>query len=111
MLMIDKTFEVITEESAENGESSDSGYSAINERVSFRELVNLMAEKYIYPSQRPVAKNTHVWFTSEADQDYCTGDYRSESIHFSRDNPPFKAKYWIKAMVFARHLRDRRLAA
>jgi len=109
--MIDKTFEVITEESAENGESSDAGFSAINEKVSFRDLVNLMAEKYTHPSQYPVARSTRVWFTSEVDQDYRTGEYRSESIHFSSDNPTFKAKYWIKAMGFAGYLRDQRVAA
>ena len=30
-----------------------------------------------------------------------TGEYRSESIHFSPDNPSRKAKYWVKAMQLA----------
>lgn len=101
MLLIDKTFEIVTEESAESGEVDDAGYSAINERVTFRELVEMMRDSYIHASQFPVTRSTRVWFTSELEQDYKTGEYRNESIHFSESNPASKAKYWIKAMKCA----------
>ena len=101
MLLIDKTFEIITEESAENGEVEDAGFSAVNESVSFRELVDMIRNKYFHSSQYPASRTTHVWFTSESEQDYITGEHRSESIHFSRNNPARKAKYWIKAMQLA----------
>ena len=101
MILIDKTFEIITEESAESGEVEDAGFSAINLRVSFRELVDLMRREYIHASQYPVTRSTRIWFTSESNQDYRTGDYRNESIHFSESNPKHKAKYWIKAMQYA----------
>jgi len=101
MLLIDKTFEVVTEESAEHGEVEDTGFSAINESVSFRELVCMLRERFIHPSQSPASRTTRVWFTSESEHDYRTGEYRDESIHFSSDNPVRKAKYWIKAMQCA----------
>ena len=101
MLLIDKTFEIVTEESAESGDVEDAGFSAINERVTFRELVDMMRDSYIHASQFPVIRSTRVWFTSEANQDYMTGEYRSESIHFSESNPRHKAKYWVKAMKCA----------
>lgn len=101
MILIDKTFEIVTEESAESGEVEDAGFSAINERVTFRELVEMMRDSYIHASQFPVIRSTRVWFTSESNQDYRTGEYRSESIHFSESNPAIKAKYWIKAMKCA----------
>jgi hypothetical protein len=101
MLLIDKTFEIVTNESAEHGEVEDAGFSAIGEKYTFRELVLILKGLYVHPSQSPANRSTHVWFTSESEQDYMTGDYRSESIHFSPDNPSRKAKYWIKAMQLA----------
>ena len=98
MLLVDKTFEVVTHDSAENGEVEDAGFSAVGESYTFRELVSLLKSIYIHPSQSPVTRSSRIWFTSEAEQDYMTGEYRSESIHYSADNPNRKAKYWIKAM-------------
>ena len=101
MLLVDKTFEIVTNESAEHGDVEDAGFSAIGERVTFAELVNALKHEFIHASQSPANRSTHVWFTSESEQDYMTGEYRSESIHFSPDNPSRKAKYWIKAMQLA----------
>ena len=101
MILVDKTFEIVTEKSAELGDVADAGFSAINLRVGFRELVDMIRREYIHASQYPVTRSTRVWFTTESDQDYITGDYRSESIHFSESNPRHKAKYWIKAMKCA----------
>jgi sugar-specific transcriptional regulator TrmB len=105
MILIDKTFETVTYESAEDGEAEDSGFSAINEQVSFRELVEMMRREYIHSSSSPVQKSIRDWFTNEAEQDYRTGEYRSESIHFSSDNHQRKAKYWIKAMACAGYIK------
>ena len=93
MLLIDKTYEVVTHESAENGEVEDAGFSAIGEPITFAELVNALKHEFRHASQSPANRSTHIWFTSESEQDYMTGDYRSESIHFSPDNPSRKAKY------------------
>jgi hypothetical protein len=101
MIKIDKTYEVITEESAEHGGVSDSGFSAIGEEYTFRELVEAFQRLYVHPSQSPANRSGRVWFTSESEQDYMTGEYSSESIHFSRENPSRKEKYWVKAMQFA----------
>jgi hypothetical protein len=98
MILVDKTFEVVTHESAEHGEVEDAGFSAVNEGVTFRELVEMMRREYTHPSMSPVHRSTRVWFTNEPEEDYRTGEYRSESIHFSHDNPARKTKYWIKAM-------------
>lgn len=101
MILIDKTFEIVTNESAENGEAEDSGFSAIGEHLTFAELVDALKHKFIHPSQSPADRSTDVWFTTESEQDYMTGEYRSESIHFSSDNPSRKRKYWVKAMELA----------
>lgn len=97
MLLIDRTFETIDDESAEHGEAKDQGFSAINEPVTFRELIDLI-RSHCHASQSPANPSPLVWFTNESEQDYTTGEWTSESIHYSRDNPARKAKYWIKAM-------------
>lgn len=101
MIKVDKTFEIVTESSAEHGEVYDSGFSAIGEQCTFRELVLILKGIYVHPSQSPANRSSRVWFTSEPEQDYRTGEYRTESIHFSPDNPARKVKYWIKAMQLA----------
>lgn len=101
MILIDKVYEIVTEESAQEGEIEESGFSVQNEPVSFRELVDMLKGEFIHASQSPVTHSTSAWFTSESEQDYTTGEYRSESIHFSRENPTRKAKYWIKALQCA----------
>ena len=101
MILVDKTFEIFTHESAEHGAIEDGGFAAVNEAITFRELVEMMRREYTQPSMSPVHRSTWVWFTNEPEEDYRTGEYRSESIHFSPCNPQRKAKYWIKAMACA----------
>ena len=101
MILIDKTFEIVTHESADHGEIEDGGFSSINEPITFRELVTALKRDFIHASQSPVTHSTRVWFTTESEQDYKTGEYRNESIHFSPSNPTRKVKYWIKAMQAA----------
>ncbi len=101
MILIDKTYEIVTHESAEHGEIENGGFSSVNESISFRELVDALKSEFIHASQSPVTRSTRVWFTSESEQDYRTGEYRNESIHFSPSNPARKVKYWFKAMQTA----------
>lgn len=97
MILISKTYEIVTHESAQDGESAENGFEFENVEYSFRELVEEM-RNYSEPSQMPNDGNTHVWLTSEAEQDYQTGDYTSYSLHYSRENKPRHAKYWKWAM-------------
>ena len=97
MLLIDRTFETIDEDSAEAGEAKENGFRAVNEPVTFRELVDLI-KAHPHASQSPANPSPWVWFTTEAEQDYRTGEWTSESIHYSRDNPDRCAKYWAWAM-------------
>jgi hypothetical protein len=57
---------------------------------------------------RPASGETYEWLTSYAEQDFRTGAYESESIHFCRSNPPRLAKYWRKAMEAAGILKSNR---
>jgi hypothetical protein len=53
MLLVDKTFEIVTNESAENGEVEDAGFSAIGEKYTFRELVLILKSLYVHPVTIP----------------------------------------------------------
>ena len=97
MILISRTFEVVTPESAESGESADSGFLAESESVSFRELVSLMRD-YPNPSCYPPRGESYEWLSSHPETDYRDASETTESLHFSRENPPRRLKYWRKAM-------------
>lgn len=100
MLLISKTYCTITSESAENGESAEQGYIFENAEYSFRDLVDAMQE-YSNPSSYPPSGSIYGWLSNNPETDYQTGDEITESIHFSKDNPARKQKYWAKAMYAA----------
>lgn len=99
MILINKTCEIITEESAENGEAAERWMDYENAEFSFRELVNDL--KGLEPSQSPITNPENTWFTSYGDMDYINGEYENYSLHYSRDNPKKNLKYWIAAIKAA----------
>jgi hypothetical protein len=100
MILINKTYSIVTPESAENGEDSDSGFLSENEKVTFRELVNLM-QGFPLPSCSQSSGEAWEWLTSYPETDFQTGEEETQSLHFSRQNGPWKEKYWKKAMQMA----------
>ena len=68
--------------------------------MTFRELVMLMRD-YPMPSCSPASGATYEWLNDHPEQDYRTGEIHERSMHFSRSNPPRRAKYWRKAMLAA----------
>lgn len=100
MIKLSKTYEIVTHESAEHGEASEHGFIFENESYTFKELVSLMRD-YNNTSCSPATGGIFEWLSSHADINYITGDETIESIHYSAENEPKKAKYWRKAMVLA----------
>ena len=101
MIYVHQTFEVITPESAEDGEAASSGFEFQDMPHTFRQLVELM-EAHPEPSQWPCTQpGAWVWFTSEDDTDPRTGEARRTSIHFSKKNDARALKYWAKAYACA----------
>lgn len=97
MIIISRTFEVVTPESAEDGEAAESGFLAESESVTFKELVSLM-ESHPNPSCHPPSGEACEWLSSHPETDYRDASETTESLHFSRENPPRRLKYWRKAM-------------
>lgn len=106
MILISRTFDIVTPESAENGESADSNLLAESESVTFRELVSLMREHPV-ASCYPTRGETYEWLSTYPSQDYRDCSETTESLHYSRENPPRMAKYWRKAMRAAGLIRSR----
>lgn len=99
MLLISKTYEIITEESAENGEAEESGFVWENSPCEFREVVRYL--EGAEPSQSPITNVAQVWFTHYGEQEYITGDYENVSYFYSKQNPPKNLKHWKAAIIAA----------
>lgn len=61
MLLLSKTFEVITEESAENGDAESRGFEWEAVECSVREAADYL--RHCEPSQSPIIDPARVWFT------------------------------------------------
>jgi hypothetical protein len=107
MLLINQTFQTVTPESAVDGDFADSGFVLINEPVTFRDLVSLMQD---HPeSSCGGVGSIWDWYSSYGTINYRTGEERTTSIHYSRQNPPRNEKYWRKAALYVeRKQRERR---
>ena len=100
-ILIHRTYSEVTPESAENGETSDSGFIIENEPCTFRELVDYF-DTHREPSCAPARGDTDEWYSSGYEvQDYSTGEERETTIHYSRKNPARMEKYWRKAAIVA----------
>ena len=97
MILISRTFDTVTPESAESGDVAESGFLVESESVTFRELVSLM-ESHPNPSCHPPRGETYEWLSSYPETNYHDCSETTESLHYSRENPPRMAKYWRKAM-------------
>ena len=100
MILISRTFDVVTPESAEDGESAESGFLVESESVTFRELVSLMRAHPV-ASCYPARGEAFEWLSTYPETDYRDASERTESIHFDRENSPRLMKYWRKAMIFS----------
>ena len=108
-ILINRTYAETTPESAEIGDYSDSGFIEQDQKVTFKELVELMRD-YPNPSASPHDGSTDVWFSTYwFVTDYRTNTDREESLHYSHNNTPNCAKYWKAACKAAKLIKERRL--
>lgn len=100
MILVSKTYEVITQESAQDGDADECGFVYEDCEMSFKELVDTMRE-YSEPSCSPCKGDIYTWLTQHGEMDYETGDHENFSLHYSRKNASKNAKYWKLAMIAA----------
>lgn len=94
-ILLSKTYEVITPESAEAGDAEERGFVFERQEFEHEEVVRML--KGTSPSSFPIVCGEHTWFTSYGEQDV-QGNVKNESIHFCRDQPPAALERWIAAI-------------
>ena len=103
MILCNVTFSIVTEESAADGDCAECGMFSENIPFTFRELVEWMQGGEA--SACPASGDCHEWVAQDQGETrvyFERGEREERSIHYSRDNPPHKAKYWGRAMRAAR---------
>lgn len=98
MILISKTYSIVTPESAENGDIAESGFVFERKPCTFKELVHLMWA-HRNPSCWPCTGDPATWLSGEPETDYETGEETTESIHYARGQPAHNARYWRLAMI------------
>ena len=102
MILINRFYEIVTEESSEHGEAESAGELARNEPVTFRELVSML--RYGEVSHWHASGNVQEWITQDQGETrayFERGERESHSIHYSHENPARKERYWRLAFVAA----------
>lgn len=99
MLLISKTYEIITEESSEQGESAENGFIFEDSEYTVREIAKEI--RGLFPSQFPIKDIAHVWFTDYGSQDCETGNVENTALHYSYNNSKNNLKYWRAAILAA----------
>jgi hypothetical protein len=86
-MRISRTYEIITPESAENGEAADAGFVEQDADYSFRRLMREAREGGWESSQYPLpdseADFAQVWLTRYGEADFRTMETENVSIHFA----------------------------
>lgn len=95
-IQLSQTYEIVTEESAQDGEAADSGFDWQDVAYSFRDTVELIkSEGFNVPSCSPGVPG---WLSTEVIQDrayFERGEHRTLSLHPGRDAR--SQRYWEKA--------------
>lgn len=102
MILINRAYSIVTEESAAFGEHAESGMLAENESVTFRELVDML--RYGESSCSPATGETFEWVAhdqGETQEFIERGEREERTIHYSRANPARNARYWRLAFIAA----------
>ena len=107
MFTVTRCFEVVTPESAENGDIADSGIQG-DEKFAFRELVDAVRGGQL--SSCPVRRRDIDaataggyldWVILPSDTNYQTGEETTETLHLSRNTRPSDIRRWYRALEYA----------
>lgn len=93
MIILSQTYQTVTPESAEDGELSDSGYEWAGAPHGFRETVELIRSGGF--TQRPDSHGVPRWLSTDAEEDFRTGESTTRSLHPEGDAR--SQRYWAKA--------------
>jgi len=92
-IKISKTYEIVTHDSAENGDTSESGFICEDAEYSFSELVYAMEREGFYKPNR--SHGCPDWVSTYPEQNFRDGSYTIYSLHPGKDARSLR--YWEKA--------------
>ena len=100
MLLISENYQIVTPESAENGDYEEIGSNFLNEPFTFKELVDYIErEGFAYPSSSHVTKDCrNIWIETREDHNFITGESLYKTLHLTSSDPR-AVKYWHKALL------------
>lgn len=106
LLTVTRCYDVVTPESAEQGDTADSGRVYEHREMSFRDLVRELRDFQGVScspcSESDVRRFPHTWAVQhDGSIDYRTGECRTESLHVECADSPRVARWWAKALRVA----------
>ena len=109
--LVSKTYEVVTPESAEDGDFADNGFVFEDEVMDRSDVVReLRRGGYIHPSSSSLQMLR--WVSTEEEQDYSDGSYTSYSLHIQAlAGPEIDADTWKSLLEEAGLLSGMHLSA
>lgn len=95
-IILSQSYEIVTEESAQDGEVAERGFDWEGVPHTFRETVDMIKnDGFIHPSD---SEGVPRWITSEVIQDsayFEDGEHRTITLHPASDQR--SQRYWAKA--------------
>lgn len=101
-IILSQTFEVVTPESAEQGEAAERGYNWQDVPHSFKEVVDLIQDGGF--SNPDSSHGVPRWLSDNGEPDIESGAVETKSIHPGLDAR--SQRYWVKAVRAAGLLKD-----
>jgi hypothetical protein len=89
--VVSRYYEIVTEESARDGEAAERGEVFTDSPMSLEDTVRELSDCYelsSWPVRKPEDMTGYEWASTEPTQDYHDGSYRSESVHVERLGRP-----------------------
>lgn len=92
-IILSQTYEIVTEESAAEGDAEERGFDWEDVPHTFRETVDLINRGgFFSPS---CSHDVPRWLSDDPTPDYTTGGWETKSLHPARDAR--SQRYWEKA--------------
>lgn len=99
---LSQSYEIVTEESAADGDAAERGFDWEDAEHTFREAVELIKDGgFIHPS---CSHGVPGWLSTEAEQDIHSGEYETKTLHPGKDAR--SQRYWEKACRAAGFVKD-----
>lgn len=98
-IKITRTYDTVTYESLEHGDTAESGILSEGEDIDFRSLVRMMEGGD--PSTCPVDASIRTWVMYNADEDMYTGEREYNYVHFGDDpKNEWAVRFWCRALNY-----------